>query len=56
MRNKYPGFCYRCKKRVESGDGHFEKIPARERRSPQKWRMQHAECAIKFRGTKLGKE
>lgn len=28
MRNKYPGTCYRCGKRVEAGQGHFEKIPS----------------------------
>jgi hypothetical protein len=46
MRNKYPGTCYRCGKRVEVGEGHFERIPGKG------WRVQHAECAIKYRGTK----
>lgn len=46
MRNKYPGICYRCGKRVEVGEGHFERVPGRG------WRVQHADCAIKYRGTK----
>ncbi len=59
MRNSYPGICYRCKQKVESGNGHFEKIPFEERKEKKiysKWRLQHSECAIKFRGTKIGKE
>lgn len=44
MRNKYPGTCYRCGKRVEAGDGHFERFGGG-------WRTQHATCAIEFRGT-----
>jgi hypothetical protein len=48
MRNKYPGICYRCGKRVEAGEGHFEKIIG----TKNSWRVQHAECAIKYRGTK----
>jgi curved DNA-binding protein CbpA len=44
MRNKYPGTCYRCGKRVEAGDGHFERFRGR-------WRTQHATCAIENRGT-----
>ena len=39
MRNKYPGTCYRCHKRVEKGQGHFE-------RHEGSWRVQHATCAI----------
>ena len=55
-RNKYPGTCYRCGKTVPAGEGHFERIPVRKRqdgRAPEsgKWRTQHAECAIKYRGT-----
>lgn len=42
MRNKYPGICYRCGKPVEKGAGHFERHKGR-------WRVQHAECAIKAR-------
>ena len=43
MRNQYAGTCYRCGLRVEHDDGHFERFAGR-------WRTQHAECAIKFRG------
>lgn len=42
MRNKYPGTCYRCGKRVEAGAGHFE-------RHNGGWRTQHAQCAIDHR-------
>ena len=40
MRNKYPGVCYKCGKRVEVGEGHFE-------RHQGKWRVQHKEEAMK---------
>lgn len=47
MRNTFSGVCYRCGKTVAAGAGHFERnwtgVGA-------KWRTQHAECAIKFRG------
>jgi hypothetical protein len=59
MRNDYPGICYRCKKTVNAREGHFELIPWKERVEKkifQKWRLQHAKCAIYFRGTKIGKE
>lgn len=49
MRNAYPGICYRCGKRVEAGEGHFERIKGA--RYGFRWRVQHAECAIKYRGT-----
>jgi hypothetical protein len=42
MRNKYPGKCYRCGKIVERQKGHFERFQ-------RGWRVQHAECAIKYR-------
>lgn len=45
-RNRYPGTCYRCGQRVEPGDGHFERVPEGG------WRVQHAGCAIRWRGTK----
>lgn len=49
MRNRFPGTCYRCGKRVEAGEGHFEKI---KKAGPgPKWRTQHADCAIQYRGT-----
>ena len=44
MRNKYPGTCYRCGGHVAAGAGHFERFRSG-------WRVQHAECAIKHRGT-----
>lgn len=44
MRNRYPGTCYRCGDLVAPGDGHFERLGGR-------WRTQHADCAIKWRGT-----
>jgi hypothetical protein len=43
-RNQFPGICYRCRERVEAGEGHFERFQGG-------WRTQHATCAIKFRGT-----
>ncbi|QVW54553.1 hypothetical protein p113_131 [Enterococcus phage 113] len=46
MRNKYPGYCYRCGTFVEKGQGHFE-------RKNGYWRLQHADCAINYRGTKV---
>ena len=59
MRNSYPGICYRCKQPVKAKQGHFEHIKFEERKEKKiigKWRLQHAECAIKHRGTNLGKE
>ena len=47
MRNQYPGTCYRCGLRVEAGAGHFERIKGG---GPVKWRTQHADCAIRWRG------
>lgn len=44
MRNRFPGTCYRCGGHVAPGDGHFEKFRLG-------WRVQHAKCAIEFRGT-----
>lgn len=46
MRNKYPGYCYRCGDYVKKGEGHFE-------RKRGYWRLQHADCAIKYRGTNV---
>mgnify|MGYP003418643531 CR=1 FL=1 len=45
MRNRYPGPCYRCAGWVEAGAGHFERLG-------RVWRVQHAECAIQFRGVR----
>lgn len=50
MRNKFPGTCYRCGEVVEKGTGHFEKNP-----SGGRWLLQHAECAIFYRGADVGR-
>lgn len=50
MRNKYSGYCYRCGGFVDRGEGHYE-IMRNGRGS--KWRLQHADCAVKYRGTKV---
>lgn len=44
MRNSYSGICYRCGETVEAGEGHFEKV------NGGGWRVQHADCAIRWRG------
>ncbi|MBC2303409.1 hypothetical protein [Listeria booriae] len=46
MRNKYYGECYRCGKGCNPGAGHFERYKG-------SWRLQHADCAIKYRGTSV---
>lgn len=46
MRNRYPGTCYRCGKRVEAGKGHFERYRGH-------WRVIHAECVFEQRMEKL---
>lgn len=57
MRNKFPGTCYRCGEHVAAGEGHFEYENAPGLRWPQgqfqrNWPLvQHAACAITFRGT-----
>lgn len=51
MRNQFPGTCYRCGNSVPAGEGHFERSPV-----SRGWRVQHAECAIAFRGTDVGKD
>lgn len=48
MRNRYPGTCYRCRKPVAKGDGHFERL-----KQTRGWRVQHASCAIEHRGKPL---
>lgn len=42
MRNRYAGICYRCGKKVEPNQGHFERYLGH-------WRVQHANCAIENR-------
>lgn len=56
MRNSFEGTCYRCGKTCAPGQGHFEKVSRKTRakwgsRVPGKWLVQHAECAIRYRGT-----
>jgi hypothetical protein len=48
MRNSFPGICYRCGLMVEAGDGHFERLPTKG--VGIKWRVQHASCALRWRG------
>lgn len=49
MRNRYPGTCYWCGKRVEIGEGHFERHNGR-------WRVIHAECVFEQRRVKARKK
>lgn len=49
MRNKFPGRCYRCGEWVPAGAGHFERVPGKG------WQVQSAACAIKYRGTEVGR-
>lgn len=49
MRNKFKGVCYRCGKEVLPGEGHFQ----RSSKGKWKWVVQHAACAIKYRGRLL---
>ncbi len=53
MRNRFPGVCYRCGKRVRTGEGHFERCKAGEvpLQPKARWRVQHASCAITYRYT-----
>lgn len=56
MRNQYAGICYRCGARVEPKAGHFERVSNSHRKkwnakALRGWLTQHAECAIRFRGT-----
>lgn len=55
-RNKYAGICYRCGKPCAAGEGHFERVTNVQAKKwnaprPEKWLIQHAACAIKYRGT-----
>lgn len=61
MRNKFPGTCYRCGENVEANAGHFERFSQRVHglKWPEhlklygRWLTQHADCAIKYRGTNV---
>ena len=55
-RNRFGAICYRCGKWCEPEAGHFERVTFKKRqdgRAPEQstWRVQHADCAIKYRGT-----
>lgn len=50
MRNRFGASCYRCGKYCEAGQGHFEAIRI-PKDGKKRWRVQHAECAILYRGT-----
>lgn len=39
MRNKFGGVCYRCRKYVAPGEGHFERYRGG-------WRVQHVSCCL----------
>jgi hypothetical protein len=56
MRNRYPGFCYRCGRHVAPGQGFFEKIHP-ENRLPNgpKWRVQCLDCCATHRREKAMK-
>lgn len=49
MRNKFPGHCFRCGEYVGRLEGHFE------RTKEGSWLLQHAECAIRYRNTQVGR-
>lgn len=56
MRNEFAGTCYRCGEICEPKQGHFEKVSRAQRKKwgsqvTEKWLVQHAECAVKYRGT-----
>lgn len=40
MRNRYPGYCYKCGSYVEIGFGYFEK----HYENGKKWRIQCVKC------------
>ena len=56
-RNQYAANCFRCGEMVKAGEGHFERVGRIQREKygtlvrGKKWITQHAECAIKHRGT-----
>ena len=49
MRNRFAGICYRCGENVAPGEGHFEQA-GRDHSGKMRWRTQHADCAIIWRG------
>lgn len=57
MRNIYPGVCYRCGEVVAAGEGHYELVPKKLRdMGLPKWKTQHADCAIRWRGQQPTRE
>jgi hypothetical protein len=60
MRNMYADTCYRCGKIVKAGEGHFERVSKQIFKKygwqSKKWITQHADCAIKYRGTEAGEK
>lgn len=50
MRNHFAGTCYRCGKLVAPGEGHFQRVRG-DTFGKRRWATQHADCAIKYRGT-----
>ena len=42
MRNRFPGYCYKCGCRVPTGYGFFEKL--RRPENGRKWRVQCVRC------------
>lgn len=53
MRNKYAGYCYKCGKRVERGEGYFERIY--NNGYGNKWRLKCISCVIDDRRNKSEK-
>lgn len=57
MRNSHPSPCYRCGLLVLAKHGHFERTSQKVHgkkwpgRDLPKWLVQHAVCAVKYRGT-----
>jgi hypothetical protein len=56
MRNEFAAPCYRCGQTCAPGEGHFEKVSRSQRKKwgkyiTEKWLVQHAGCAIEYRGT-----
>lgn len=57
MRNSFPGTCYRCGWFVEPGSGFYERTGRDHAKKwpgqpVPKWLTQHAECAVKWRGSR----
>lgn len=56
MRNKFSGVCYRCKKWVPKGEGHFERSKIKKGLLlVSGWRVIHAECVFEQRKEKYAR-